>query len=177
MEWFNQPPAWDDGGATITVHTGSRTDFWRTTHYGFIRDSGHFYYRPVAGDFTAEVEVRGRYQDLYDQAGLMVRQDAHTWMKCGIEFVEGVQQASAVVTREYSDWSVAPLAANPPAIRLRVVRRGAALEVSYSLDGAAYTLLRLAYLAEGPVQVGPMCASPDGAGFDVTFAGFRVRDE
>ena len=87
MEWFNQPPAWDDGGATITVHTAARTDFWRTTHYGFIRDSGHFYYRPVAGDFTAEVEVRGRYQDLYDQAGLMVRQDAHTWMKCGIEFV------------------------------------------------------------------------------------------
>jgi regulation of enolase protein 1 (concanavalin A-like superfamily) len=106
----------------------------------------------------------------------MVRQDAHTWMKCGIEFVEGVQQASAVVTREYSDWSVAPLAANPPAIRLRVVRRGAALEVSYSFDGTAYTLLRLAYLAEGPLQVGPMCASPDGAGFDVTFAGFTVDE-
>src|SRR6476661_1422881 len=136
MEWFNEPPAWDDQGQTITVHTGPQSDFWRTTHYGFIRDSGHFYYRPVAGDFTAEVEVRGGYRDLYDQAGLMVRQDAHTWMKCGIEFVEGVQQASAVVTRKYSDWSVAPLAANPPAIRLRVVRRGAALEVSYSLDGA-----------------------------------------
>ena len=177
MEWLNEPPEWTDQDGMITVHTGPQTDFWRTTHYGFIRDSGHFYYRTVAGDFTAEVEVRGRYRDLYDQAGLMVRQDAHTWMKCGIEFVEGVQQASAVVTREYSDWSVAPLTAHPPAIRLRVVRRGAALEVSYGFAGAPETLLRLAYLAEGPLQVGPMCASPDGTGFDVTFAGFTVRDE
>ena len=73
--------------------------------------------------------------------------------------------------------SLPPLAANPPVIRLRVVLRGAGLEVSYSLDSGAYTLLRLAYLAEGPLQVGPMCASPDGAGFDVTFAGFTVRGE
>ena len=33
----------------------------------------------------------------------MVRLDEANWLKCGIEFVEGVQQVSAVVTRDYSD--------------------------------------------------------------------------
>ena len=34
-------------------------------------------------------------------------------MKCGIELVDGVQHASVVVTREYSDWSVVPLPRRP----------------------------------------------------------------
>ncbi|MEZ4610148.1 MAG: DUF1349 domain-containing protein [Caldilineaceae bacterium] len=52
----------------------------------------------VAGDFTAAVIFVGKYKTLYDQAGLMVRVDAQHWMKCGIEYVHGVQYAPAVVT-------------------------------------------------------------------------------
>lgn len=88
---------------TISITSGQRTDFWRKTHYGFIRDDGHFYYEQVKGDFIVEVKVSGQYEELYDQAGLMVRLDEANWLKCGIEFVEGVQQVSAVVTRDYSD--------------------------------------------------------------------------
>jgi regulation of enolase protein 1 (concanavalin A-like superfamily) len=32
MEWLNKPPEWTDRDGKITVHTGPRTDFWRTTH-------------------------------------------------------------------------------------------------------------------------------------------------
>ena len=75
MEWHCEPPAWTDEDGMITVLTGPKTDFWRATHYGFIRDDGHFYWREVAGDFRAEVKVSGAYTDLYDQAGLMLRLD------------------------------------------------------------------------------------------------------
>jgi uncharacterized protein len=176
MEWLNEPPLWNVQGNTLTVTAGPKTDFWRTTHYGFIRDNGHCYYERVAGDFVAEVRFSGRYAALYDQAGLMLRADERTWLKCGIEFVDGVQHISAVVTREFSDWSVVPLTHSPPAIWLRVVRRGSAIEVSYGLDGATYTMLRLAYLIEQEtVLVGPMCAAPDGDGFQVTFDGFTIK--
>ncbi len=176
MEWYNEPPRWNQTGDQLIVTTGPKTDFWRKTHYGFIRDSGHFCGERVSGDFVAEVEVRGQYKDLYDQAGLMVRLDETNWCKCGIEFVEGVQNASCVVTREFSDWSVVALPGRPASLWLRVTRHGDALEVHYSLDGEKYTMLRLAYLPPGATaQVGPMCASPDGNGFDVTFVGFRVR--
>lgn len=174
MHWYNEPPHWTDNHGVLEVTTGRLTDFWRKTHYDFIRDNGHFYYTPVQGDFTAEVKVTGRYQELYDQAGLMVRLDSTTWLKCGIEYVNGVQNASAVVTRDYSDWSVAPLPQNPPSIWLRIVRRDTSLEVFYSLDGTTYTLLRMAYLTSATVDVGPMCAAPDGNGFSVTFEGFAM---
>src|SRR5687768_7404991 len=39
MEWYNEPPGWEVTGERITIQVGAKTDFWRTTHYGFIRDT------------------------------------------------------------------------------------------------------------------------------------------
>jgi hypothetical protein len=178
MEWYNEPPVWKVEGDTIHITSGSKTDLWRQTHYGFIRDDGHLFYQKIKGDFIVEVKVRGEYQELYDQAGIMVRLDEANWLKCGIEFFEGVQQVSAVVTRDYSDWSVVPLPNNPASLWVRVTRRVTAVEVQYSLDGEQYTMLRLAYLTPvETVSVGVMCASPEGNGFPMTFEGegFKIR--
>lgn len=176
MQWHNEPRSWTDQGNTITITSEPKTDFWRKTHYGFIRDNGHFYSQPTVGDFIAGVKISGKYAAQYDQAGLMVRVDEVNWMKCGIEFVDEIQYVSAVVTRDYSDWSVVPLPQNPPALWLRVTRTGSAVEVHYSLDGANYTLHRAAYLPlPETVSVGLMCASPEGDGFTATFEDLTVR--
>ncbi|NDJ76376.1 MAG: DUF1349 domain-containing protein [Chloroflexi bacterium] len=177
MKWYNEPPSWEEKDGAIIVHSAPTTDFWRKTHYGFIRDTGHFYGQPISGDFVAEVKITGEYRTLYDQAGLMVRLDEVCWLKCGIEYVGGVQHVSAVVTRDFSDWCIIPLPQHPPALWMRVTRRGEAVEIHYSLDGVVYTMLRLAHfcLAE-QVQVGIMSASPEGNGFKATFTGFDVRE-
>lgn len=176
MNWHNEPPDWTALDDAITVTTGPKTDFWRTTHYGFIRDNGHFGFERVTGNFEMTVKVTGEYHDLYDQAGLMLRLDERHWMKCGIEYVDGVQHVSAVVTNDFSDWSVVPRPDNPPSVWLRVARQGDAVEVRYAFDGAHYTLLRLGYLPPGDaIDAGIMCASPDGAGFRVTFEGLRIQ--
>ncbi len=173
MQWYNEPPGYTDREGVITVRVGAKTDFWQKTHYGFTPDNGHFYYQTVSGDFTAGVKVIGAYTALYDQAGLMIRTDAEHWIKTGIEYLDGVQHASAVVTRIYSDWSVVALPVNPAALWLKLKREGDAVEISYSLDGAAYQLLRLAYFAPGgEVQIGVMCAAPQGDGFEARFEGY-----
>ncbi len=175
MQWLNEPPRWTDEDDRITLRTGAKTDFWRKTHYGFIRDNGHFYYQPVSGNFSAEVKLIGQYAALYDQGGLMVRRDEMTWVKTGIEYVDGVQHLSAVVTHDFSDWSVIPLSPNPPAVWLRLERDHEALEIKYSLDGARYDLLRLTYIGTEPVlMVGVMAASPEGEGFSLTFERLRI---
>ena len=176
MEWHCEPPAWRDEGGVLTVTTAHGSDFWRKTHYGFVRDNGHFRFERVAGDFTAEVKVTGAYSALYDQAGLMVRLDEATWIKTGIEYVDSVQQRSAVVTHDVSDWSVAPAPGNPPSLWLRLTRQGDTVEIHTSLDGQTFSLLRLAYFPPAAaVQVGPMACSPDGPGFTARFEDFSIR--
>jgi uncharacterized protein len=175
LAWLNEPAEWSERRGVLRVVTKPGSDFWRRTHYGFERDNGHLYAHRATGDFVAEVEVAGDYRTLYDQAGIMVRVDEATWMKCGIEFVDGRQFASAVVTREYSDWSVAPLPDLPPAVRFRVARRGDTLEVSWSRPDEDWTMLRLGHLPMGAsVLVGPMAASPEAAPFAVRFSGWSL---
>jgi regulation of enolase protein 1 (concanavalin A-like superfamily) len=177
MEWLNEPPSWRDEDGELSVVTGEKTDFWRKTHYGFVRDDGHLRYRTVSGDFTARVSFFGAYEELYDQAGLMVRIDERNWLKAGIEFVDGRQMLSVVVTRDFSDWSTAPGPRGAGWIELRISRHAEAVRVEWALPGArpSYTLMRLAYLPKAEqVKVGPMCCSPQRAGFEAKFRGFSV---
>lgn len=176
MEWHCEPPAWRDEDGVITVTTAHGSDFWRKTHYGFVRDNGHFYFDRIAGGFVVEAKITGDYAALYDQAGLMVRLDEANWIKTGIELVDGAQQVSAVVTRDTSDWSVMPAPGNPTALWLRLTRQGDTIEIHTSFDGQIYTLLRLAYFPPGDVaRVGIMACSPEGPGFTARFEAFSIR--
>lgn len=175
MQWYNEPASWDDSDGVITVMTDKETDFWRITRHDFIADNAHFYYQDVVGDFTATVKFAGAYEALYDQAGLMVRQDEKVWLKCGVEYLNEVQQASAVVTRDFSDWSVIPLDDNPDSAWIRLKRIGTAFEVSFSRDGDEWMMIRECYLSDaGSLQVGVMAASPKGDGFTTTFEKFSI---
>ena len=123
----------------LTVTTGARTDFWRETHYGFVRDDGHLRFARVSGDFTAEATVSGDYRELYDQAGLMLRLGDEHWIKAGVEFVGGRRTLSVVVTRERSDWSTVPAFEAPDPVRLRLSRHGTAVRVEWSPAGGSAT--------------------------------------
>jgi uncharacterized protein len=175
LHWLNEPPAWTFENRTLQVTTGDKTDFWRVTHYGFVRDDGHIYYQQVAGDCIAQVKFSGDYKHRYDQAGLMLRINEKNWIKTGIEFDEGKQKLSAVVTRDVSDWSVIPLEHSPSEVFLKLTRKGAAITIEYSFDTLHYEMLRLAYFPEGEAMIGVMCCSPQRAGFQATFSNFEVN--
>jgi regulation of enolase protein 1 (concanavalin A-like superfamily) len=171
FRWRNPPPFFERRGEALIVRTAPKTDFWNNTFYGFNHDNGHFLARTVAGDFSAVVAFSAAYRDLYDQAGLMLRVDARTWLKTGVEFTDGACFFSVVVTRDdQSDWSVTPLAQRPnDPVTLRLTRHAEAIRVQVK-DGDAWRLVRLAYLPmPQEVEVGPICCSPTGDGLDVTF--------
>lgn len=175
MKWYNEPKSWsgDEQRLTMTVEPG--TDFWRITHYDFIRDSGPFFYAEMAGDLEASVKISGAYRELYHQAGLMIRIDDENWVKTGIEYVDGVQQVSAVVTRGMSDWSVVPRSDNPAAVWIKLLRKGDYVQISYSFDNENFALLRLAYFPPGAaVQTGLFAAAPGEQSFDVIFEDLTI---
>lgn len=177
MKWLNEPKNWFFENDVLKVDVDGGTDFWRVTHYDFIRDNGHFFYRDQDGDFAAKVKIRGSYRELYDQGGLMIRIDSQNWIKTGVEFVNGFQNLSAVVTRDFSDWSVVQRSDNPEEVWFRLRREKDFVEIGYSLDGDEFTMLRLAYFPPTvPVQIGLMCAAPDGDGFPIEFENFSIQD-
>lgn len=176
MTWFNQPKQWKGDAKQLTFTVEPNTDYWRITHYGFIRDSGPFYYEQIEGDFEASVKVTGHYQELFHQAGLMVRIDNKNWIKTGIEYVDGVQNVSAVVTREVSDWSVVPRNDSPESIWLKLLRKGDFVQIQYSFDNKEFKMLRLAYFPpKVKAQIGMVAAAPGKKSFDVIFEDFVVK--
>ncbi len=178
MTWRNPPPTSRMDGEVLEVVTGLETDFWRTTSYGFIRDSGHLLGTPLPVEAAIEVTFRAAFTDPFDQAGVMLHAADDTWIKAGVELSDGVLFASVVVTLGHSDWAVAPLPAFAPGtpITIRASRSGDAVTFRYGLGEAPpRTLLRLAYLPpELELQAGPMCCSPSRAGLVVRFDPVRV---
>ena len=182
MQWYNEPKAFQeertkDGGSRTTVSVPGKTDYWRTTLHGFIKDDAPFRYTVVTGDFEVTVRFSAEYKSLYDQAGLMVREDETVWMKCGIELYEGKQHASTVITRTYSDWSIAAFEKDPDTVWFKAKRTGECIETFFSMDGKNYQQIRQGYLSVAKeLQVGIVAAAPTGDGFDVVFEDFTIKE-
>ena len=173
--WLNEPASWRLQDNRLRAVTDPRTDFWRETHYGFTRDSGHFFGREAAGSFTAQLRVRATYEALYDQAGIMVRLDAARWIKAGIEWSDGAPRIGTVLPLGRSDWATGPFDGDPADFWLRATVASGVVRVQVSADGVRWPLLRLAPFPEAPAyHVGPMCCTPERAGLAVEFSDFEV---
>ncbi len=71
--WLNEPKIHRSlSETTLEILTDEQTDFWRETHYGFTHDSGHFLGVEAPSNFTCQLRIRGTFEALYDQAGIMV---------------------------------------------------------------------------------------------------------
>ena len=110
------------------------------------------------------------------RADKLIEEWAHeNWIKAGVEYVNGKQNVSAVVTHRTSDWSVVQLPDAPRSIWIKAVRRLDAVEIFFSRDDKEYIMMRTCWLQDNcPVMVGLMGACPDGKGFTATFEEFKV---
>lgn len=174
--WLNEPERWTAQGDSLEIVTDKATDFWRKTHYGFCRDSGHFLGFRTAQAFTAELRVQCDFQALYDQAGIMVRVDAERWVKAGIEFSDERAVISSVLTDGQSDWATAPYEHDAGDFWMRVTVADGVLRLQASADGKIWPLVRLAPFAMAQSYwVGPMACTPERGGLPVTFTRFSLK--
>lgn len=174
--WLNAPKSWRvDTGGDLTLVTDKGTDFWRETHYGFTRDSGHFLGFATPGAFTAQLRVRGKYEQLYDQAGIMVRVDQRRWIKAGIELSDGRAMLSSVLTDGKSDWATGPYEHDAQDFWMRATVAGGVLRLQVSADGKTWPLVRLApFPVASAYQVGPMACTPERSGLEVRFSDLSI---
>jgi len=179
--WHCPPPAWGFDHEGLFLQPAAATDFWQRTHYGFSADNGHFLFTRLAGDFVVSATVRSHPRHQYDQAGLMVRQDAECWIKTSAEFEpDAADRLGVVVTQHgFSDWSTQDLVSKAEEISFRLARTGNEFIISSRLAGTDWTQLRMVRLdcdSEAPLAVGPYACSPKGAGFRCVFTELTVED-
>jgi uncharacterized protein len=173
--WLNEPERWSAEGDSLKLVTDKGSDFWRETHYGFNRDSGHFLGFPTGEAFTASLRVQGDFRALYDQAGIMVRIDAHHWVKAGIELSDGRAMLASVLTHERSDRATSPYEHDAGDFWIRATVADGVLRLQVSADGNYWPLMRLApFPNASSYLVGPMACTPERAGLDVVFSTFRL---
>ncbi len=169
--WLNRPPTVGITAGRLVVRAARGSDAWRTTSYGFVRDSAHALLSDLPDGWAVEVGFLADFGEQFDQAGVLVRIDETRWAKAGVEFSDGSLQASAVVTKEMSDWSVAPVPDwSGSEVTVRVSRSGTALTVRIRRADDHWRLLRLAPIDPAAVAyAGPYCCAPERDGLTVTF--------
>lgn len=173
-QWLNEPPRVEAADTALIVTTGDHTDFWRRTSYGFIHDNGHGLLIDIPNETAIEVTYEAEFASQFDQAGILIRIDDRTWIKAGVELSDGVPQLGAVVTREFSDWSVAPAPdwVGVP-ITVRASRSGDAVTIRARRGDGPWQLVRVAPLAADAIATaGPFTCSPTRAGLVVRFTRF-----
>jgi regulation of enolase protein 1 (concanavalin A-like superfamily) len=174
--WLNEPENWSaDPSGDLMLVTDRGTDFWCQTHYGFTRDSGHFLGFTAPGAFTAQIRIRGEYEQLYDQAGIMVRVDEHRWVKAGIEMSDGRAMLGSVLTVGQSDWATGPYEHPAQDFWMRATVSKGVLRLQASADGHTWPLVRLApFPISASYQVGPMACTPERSGLRVRFSDLQI---
>lgn len=171
-KWHTPPRAVREQDEHLVVEAAQGSDFWEKTLYGFQHCSGHALLTPWEDREAVEVSfsLRG-FSELYDQAGLMLWYGGENWIKAGVEINDGVPHVGAVVTNEFSDWSLAPVPAwTDGIVTLRASRCGDAVILRASVNGGRWQTLRVARFphASGK-QAGPFVCAPQRAGLNVTF--------
>ncbi len=173
--WNHEPAAWrwDERGRLI-AQSRPHTHFWRKTRSGFISENGHLYAVQVRGDFIAQVRVSGEFESPYDQAGLMVMADPSTWLRAGIEYIDGLCYLTSVLTHDYSDWVISrPV--EKAIIWLRMERDRDSIVVSASQDGKRFFPVRECHFSDVlALDVGPYLASPVGDGCRAAFENLEI---
>ncbi|MEA9711878.1 DUF1349 domain-containing protein [Xanthomonas campestris] len=174
--WLNPPKVHRVlPGDVLDVVTDKGTDFWRETHYGFTRDSGHFLGIKAPSRFTCQLRIRGKFEQLYDQAGIMVRVNEGQWVKAGIELSDGRAMLSSVLTDGTSDWATGPYEADASDFWMRATVDKGVLRLQVSRDGTYWPLVRLCpFPVADSYLVGPMTCTPERAGLRVQFSDWTL---
>ncbi|WP_026482007.1 DUF1349 domain-containing protein [Agromyces subbeticus] len=172
--WTRDPATARLDGDNLLVGAAEGSDYWRTTHYGFVHDDGH----ALLGDWPADAAVEVTFDasslgTAYDQAGIMLHAGPEQWVKAGLEISDGVLQLGAVVTNGVSDWSMAPVPEWAGGlVTLRASRGGVAgdsVVLRARTETSGWRTLRVAPFTAGVTSAGPLVCAPMRGDLEVRF--------
>lgn len=180
--WTREPVSSRLEGDDLVVGAAEGSDFWRTTHYGFVHDDGHGLLAEWPADAAVEVTFdASTLTGLYDQAGILLFVGDEQWVKAGLEVSDGVLHLGAVVTNGVSDWSMAPVPdwANQ-FVTIRASRSGELgddITLRARAETSGWRTLRVAPFPAAAASAGPMVCAPMRGDLEVRFTAWALAPE
>jgi regulation of enolase protein 1 (concanavalin A-like superfamily) len=174
--WLNPPAAVSQSNGDLLVTCLEGSDFWRTTAYGFVHDSGHALLIDLPDGSAVETTFVLDYSGQFDQAGLLLRADDENWIKSGVEFFDGAPSLGGVVTRRESDWSTSPVPQwIGQTVAIRMSRSGDAVTVRARAHQGPWQLVRVAPIdPQLSWRAGIYCCAPTRSDLTVRFTSFST---
>ena len=193
-KWINKPALFRVSSEFVSITTEPKTDFWQRSYYGFRNDNAPALLFNNSDNFTLTVKTIFKYQDLFDQCGLIIYLDNDNWFKASIEYenIEFARLGSVVTNNGYSDWATTDIQL-PSHIWYRLSRRGADFLIESSLDGTRFKQMRIFHLhslgettvemgkanpplpVEKPISFGFYACSPSESSFQADFSDFKFE--
>ncbi|MGW4929047.1 DUF1349 domain-containing protein [Agromyces sp. NPDC004153] len=172
--WTREPVSTRQQGEGLVVGAAEGSDYWRTTHYGFVHDDGHGLLAEWPADAAVEVTFdASALTALYDQAGILLWVGDEQWVKAGLEVSDGVLHLGAVVTNGVSDWSMAPVPEwAGQLVTIRASRSGELgddITLRARTASSGWRTLRVAPFPAAAASAGPMVCAPLRGDLEVRF--------
>lgn len=177
--WTREPSGTRLEDDVLVVGAAEGSDFWRTTHYGFLHDDGH----GLLGEWPADAAVEVTFDAssltaLYDQAGVLLYAGPEQWVKAGLELSDGALHLGAVVTNGVSDWSMAPVPEwAGERVTIRASRGGVAgdaITLRARTESSGWRTIRVAPFTAGAATAGPLVCAPMRDDLEVRFTSWTL---
>ncbi len=181
FRWLNEPKKYTMENGVLTIFTDPQTDFWQRTYYGFQNNNAHaFIFKSGEQEFSFTVKTAWQPNNLFDQAGVVLYQDADNWMKASVEYDNPVfsRLGSVVTNLGFSDWSTTDIDSGLQAMFYRLSRRGQDFLIENSVDGSQYRQMRIFHMHQ-PIHaanIGVYACSPLKSSMRVDFSDFFMGE-
>ncbi len=181
FRWINQPAQFTIMDDLLTLSTDPATDFWQRTYYGFQHDNAHAFVVTITDqEFSFTVKASWTPEQLYDQCGILLYQDADNWFKASVEYEnEQFSRLGSVVTNlGYSDWATTDIPSAQKAMTYRLSRRGQDFRIENAEDGQQFNQMRIFHMHQltDPIRMGVYACSPLNSSMEAVFSHFSLEE-
>jgi regulation of enolase protein 1 (concanavalin A-like superfamily) len=162
--WLNPPREMSYLENGLTIVAPAKSDYFNNPETHEITGNAPFFYREASGDFVATTLVQPDFSDMWNAVALMVYQDSAHWIKFAFENSDATGKSIVtVVTKGVSDDANGIRLAEAETVWLRLIRKGQAFSMLWSLDGEDFKMARLTTLPVGEsLKVGVEAQCPVG---------------
>ena len=164
MRWMNDPERFIINEKEIIIETSPYTSLWSRTYFKNVTFNAPILIFPVEENFTFSAKVNFSFNEVDDQAGILVHANSDNYLKACVQCYDNSTNllSTTLTSHGYSDIASREIGNFIQIVYLRLSHRDGDFLIENSFDGIHYKHMRMFHLKmrEGHFNVGIYACSP-----------------